>query len=302
MFARAREKSRLRPLWRPVCALLVLLLGVAGCDEDQLPLPYIRVSSLPAYSRITTNNGLNQAITIQGTIGNLPPNRQASIQVVNDLGAFPTAAPAMPLTVSSAGAFSFQIQAPLVNPSMPMLPGSAGNAVIIRAVNDFSPIDFSGNPIPSVAAFSLVIDNQVVFTHPAYADLDGGMPPAVVNECDFTTVGSISGTFSVPVGTLDASTVITSAELIQRTDANALLDLLDDGFDETSAAITVETDGTFEQPVTSTGSCAMGDTADCNFFIRFITTSQSARTLLGSTAASVTMSTYPFQGCMVLDP
>lgn len=281
----------------------LLLTWISGCGSDTPPLPYIRVTSLPATSRVTTNNGRNQAITIQGTIANMPPNRPASIQIVNDLGGFPSAAPAQQLPLGTGGVFSYQIQAPLINPMSPFLPGPDGNVVIIRAANDYSVYDTTGNPIPTTAAFTLIIDNQVVFNHPVYADLDMSDPPNVISECDFSTTDVVSGTFSVPLGTADANDVITSALLVERTDANAFTDPTVDTLDENSQAITINTDGTFEFTVDpGDWNCTPGDGTDCNFFVRFTTNSATARALLGSFDSEVTMATYPFQSCLTPIP
>ena len=298
MSDRAKTRS-----WFLVLAA-AFLVTVSGCgSDDSLPLPFIRVTSVPPNARVTTNNGRNQAITIQGTIANMPPSRPASIQIVNNLGGFPTAAPAQPLPLTTGGVFSFQVQAPLINPMTPFLPGASGNTVIIRAANDYNPLDSVGNPIPTSSAFTLVIDNQVVFNHPVYADLDMGDPPNVISECDFSTTDAVSGTFSVPSGTADANDVISSALLVERTDANAFIDPTEDTLDENSQAITINTDGTFEFTVDPNDwTCATGDGVNCNFFIRFMTNSAAARALLGSFDDEVTMATYPFQGCIVPMP
>lgn len=282
--------------------ILLLALAASGCSDDNPPLPFIRVTSIPATARVTTNNARNQVLTISGSIDNMQPNRPASIQVVNNLGA----PEALPLPIGTGGVFSFQINGPLTNAGMPLLPGPTGNSILIRASNDFSPLDSTGNPIPTIGAINLIIDNQIVFTHPAYADLvdddmDLQTPPVVQSECDLTSpMNVVSGTFSVPAGTVDANNVITMAELVQRDDGFVFqTPETDIGMNEDHATITINADGTFEHTLIALGNCGNMTPANCNFFVRFSTNSVTARALLGSFDDEVTMTTYPFTDCAV---
>lgn len=281
-----------------------LLLPLAACGENgAVERPVIEFTAPSANVRITTNNLLNRNLTVSGEIENQVANNLGSFQILNDMGVFPFPSPApLPITPvgSDSGTFRIQLTDPLVNPSTPLLAGTNGNSIIVRAANQNSPLDQTGTPIASAETVRITIDNQIVFTNPFYATVTMG--GTIDTACDLLSNAMMSGTFSTPAGTMDATTVISNAVVAARNEANRFADPTDDSFDEGTKPITVQTDGTFSVDIDesgwSGGYCPCDEIpADRNFLVRFETTSSRALPTPGSVTQPVELGTFPFVAC-----
>ncbi len=289
-------KAAFANVLRPLSALAIL--GAAACGTGgQSQVPRIVFESPNRNYTVTTNNLLSRNLQIQGRIENGVDSNGAAIQVINYLGAFPNLAPGALLSVDGAGNFSLTLQDLLVNASYPFLQGSGGNAIVVRATNQHSPLDQAGNPIPSSAAITLTVNDQIEFTNPVYASVGPSPTFTVDTTCDLQTSNVISGTFALPAGTSDAATVISNAEVVVRAQADALADPLATGTDVAVKPFTPAADGSFSVTVDDTGWTPAYDPAtplqsDSNYFVRFTTTSPEAIPGPGD------FGTFPFQNCL----
>ncbi|MEW6775909.1 MAG: hypothetical protein AB1405_06430 [Bdellovibrionota bacterium] len=318
----------MKRFWKAFAGGLGGLALLAGCSNSSGgPLPDVVFTSPSSTFHPLTTNASDDGVTalswnrnfaVQGRIENTVGADVASAQVVNDLGAFPNAAPGQFLSLGADGTFSINLNDPLVNTTFPLVEGDNGNAVIVRASNENSPLDAGGSPIPAVRAIRIFVQNQVEFTNPVYADVGIGGTPTF--DCDLEG-NPLTGTFTLPAGTTDANDVITaptgangaaSVILVVRTQANLYeniaQDILADPFNETLDAaqkdITINTDGTFSVNVDNTGWHNGSEAAlpsydplaeaqiDRNFFIRFHSENDAALP-----AGDINFATFPFRNC-----
>ncbi len=306
----------MKRFWKAFAGGLGGLALLAGCSNSSGgPLPdVVFTSPSSTFHPITTNasdDGVtalswNRNFAVQGRIENTVGADVASAQVVNDLGAFPNAAPGQFLSLGADGTFSINLNDPLVNATFPLVEGDNGNAVIVRASNENSPLDAGGSPIPAVRAIRIFVQNQVEFTNPLYSDLDVGGD--LITVCDLGG-NPLTGTFTLPAGTTDANDVIgpvadaSEVILVARDSTDVFEDAFDESFDAAQKDITINTNGTFSVTVDSTGwhdesegaiaynPAAQAATDDLYLFVRFSTTNSAALPEPGDFA------TFPFQDC-----
>lgn len=146
-----------------------------------------------AQATITTNNGTQPLLLIQGRVLNEVDSGVIRYKMENGFGILPFTGP-YPIIVTGGGSFDLMIGDPLRHPLTP-LEQEAESRITLQATNRFSPIGGDGLPVPVEAFVTVTVKNGVEFTTPAYARVQGGN---IVTGCAFNAAAGINGRFSSP--------------------------------------------------------------------------------------------------------
>ncbi|MCW5828464.1 MAG: hypothetical protein KIT79_04020 [Deltaproteobacteria bacterium] len=240
-----------------------------------------------ARATITTNNGAQPLLFIQGRVLNGVDNNIVSYRLVNGIGTLPLAG-AYPLVVGAGGAFDLVLADPLRHALSPMEP-EADNVFTFSATNEFSPVGPDGVPVPSEGRVTLAVRNGVRFTSPVYAARDGGV---IDTACAFNATTGITGSFGTPSEIAGNATLyrVDEADLAAPIDpANPPGTAAPFSFNGSTGDFTI----TFDSGELAAAGFTAGQSGDNNFFIVFDSSDPDQLPAPGLVA------TLPFLACDV---
>ncbi len=282
----------------------VLIAGsllLAGCGDNgpvqepifQLISPFDDgdegTETVRAEAAITTNNGSQPLMFIQGRVLNEVDNNVIHYTVTNSLGTLPLAGP-YPVALGGGGTFDIVIGDPLRHALTPFVEGE-DNVIRLTATNRFSPGGPDGVPVPAEAFVTITVSNGVQFTTPVYAATEGGV---ISTACAFNATAGIKGRFDDP-GSLTAAGPTgprlfraDAADLDAAIDPEAPVgDEVPFTFNATNGQFTISLPGT---DLTDAGFVS-GPSGDNNFYIVFETSDS------GQLPAPGLIATLPFRSC-----